>query len=146
MGDEQINLPSESFRLELYRQAWEQARHNERLRDTFTTFFALIVGATLVFTTSANLNSENWPWWFPMSLALVGLAVSIRAKTNVRRYTNLQIRIQEKEGINRWLPRCDERAKLCRIDNLYILMYGLVTLVFFLLALGVLDIPDRLPT
>ena len=133
--------PSDAFKQEYYRQLWEQARHNERLRDTWTTFFALILGGTLVFLESAKLLSEQWPWWFPFMLSVIGLGVSIRAGSNSRRYTNYLKQIEKKEGIPEWHPRTDKQAKFLRIDNYYVVMYVLTAVLFFSLAMGLLDIP-----
>ena len=141
MNDEQATSPSEAFKLEFYRQAWEQSRHNERLRDTFTAFFAFAVGATGVFISSAKLLSEGWPWWLPTGLALVGLSVSVRSMTNAGRYTRLQIFVEEQEGLRDWLPPREKRRRGIRIDLGYVIMYGCLFVIFLLLAIGVWPYP-----
>ena len=48
-----------AFRLELYRQSWEQARHNETLRGAYTAWVALIVVGALTFSRE-DPNRLHW--------------------------------------------------------------------------------------
>ena len=92
------------FRLELYRQFWEQARHNESLRANFTVFFALIANGTIALLARANVDATA-PFWVLVGLSFFGYLVSWRTRNNARRYTRNQVRIELREGLNQYLPR-----------------------------------------
>jgi len=162
-----LTTSNDDFKLELYRQFWEQARHNEKLRGNFTSFYAVIVAGTLAFLVQTNGVSEGIPLGFLASLSFFGVLVSWRTRNNARRYAHNQIRIQDKEHLNVYLPRTywrigrkgllrwqrSRRGRLwlrflkCRVlvfgrplrwyrlDNIYLSVYVLATLVFAVLAM-----------
>ncbi len=78
--------------LEIYRQHWEDVRHLENERLTFTTFYALIVAGVLGFMSQA-ININPIPLLiFLIVFSFFGLAISLRLRAAI---TSVEIKIRE---------------------------------------------------
>jgi hypothetical protein len=66
--------------LEAFRQNWEQARHAEKVRMTFTNFYFLIVAAIIAFLSSVNQGINLVSMWYvffiPIAMSALGFIVS----------------------------------------------------------------------
>lgn len=129
------------FRLELYRQAWQQARHNEQLRGTFTGFYVVIVAAFLAIIPNLDLEQPQryGPFVFLSVLSFFGLLISLRTRHNAQRYVTIQKKIQSEAGIQWYFDaprrsRWDWMLSGLRYDFSYSLMYWIAMGLFVTMA------------
>ena len=82
-----------AFRLELYRQSWEQSRHNETLRGSYAAWVALIIVGALTF----SVDDPDRLHWLALILAVLSFSafmVSLRTWMTTRRWLVTQTRVQ----------------------------------------------------
>ncbi len=70
----------EQAKLEAFRQNWEQMRHAENMRLTFTNFYALIVAAVLAFVSQGAQGDYSVLFIVLAVLSLLGLILCLRIK------------------------------------------------------------------
>ena len=129
------------FRLELYRQSWEQARHNETLRGTYTAFVAAIVVGALTFSREDS-DSLQWLAVLLAALSFSAFMVSLRTWMTTRRWLVTQLRVQRDLNLS-WdvaqRPRSSGRFwsrmlgftdSIVRVDLTFILLHFIGTGLF----------------
>ena len=82
-------IPDDQLMLERYRQAWEQARHNETLRTGFSGLMLIAASVVIGFMaqTRGGLSGSPWPWLLVALLMILGFLVTIRSTKNAERWT-----------------------------------------------------------
>ena len=69
----------EQTKLEAFRQHWEQIRHSENYRLTFTNFYAVIVAGVLAFISNQGSSGDYAIlFWVLVGLSVLGLFLCIR--------------------------------------------------------------------
>lgn len=89
-----VTTPNE-FTLELYRQAWQQARHNELLRAGYVALYTLVVATVVGLLGQDKFRYPVGPYCFLGFLSLLGVLLSGRFAANANRWTRLQKAIQQ---------------------------------------------------
>ena len=88
------------FTLELYRQAWQQARHNELLRAGYVALYTLVVAIVVGLLGQDKFRYPVGPYCFLGLLSLLGLLLSWRFAANANRWTRVQKAIQQAQASN----------------------------------------------
>jgi len=83
-----VTTPNE-FTLELYRQAWQQARHNELLRAGYVALYTLVVATVVGLLGQDKFRYPVGPYCFLGFLSLLGVLLSWRFAANANRWTFL---------------------------------------------------------
>ena len=94
-----VTTPNE-FTLELYRQAWQQARHNELLRAGYVALYTLVVAIVVGLLGQDKFRYPVGPYCFLGLLSLLGLLLSWRFAANANRWTRVQKAIQQAQASN----------------------------------------------
>ena len=81
-----VTTPNE-FTLELYRQAWQQARHNELLRAGYVALYTLVVATVVGLLGQDKFRYPVGPYCFLGFLSLLGVLLSWRFAANTNRWT-----------------------------------------------------------
>ena len=84
-----VTTPNE-FTLELYRQAWQQARHNELLRAGYVALYTLVIATVVGLLGQDKFRYPVGPYCFLGFLSLLGVLLSWRFLANANRWTRLQ--------------------------------------------------------
>lgn len=123
--------------LELYRQSWDQSRHNEHLRETYTTFVGAIVFGVLTFLQDEP-DTLHYLFLLLAALTFSSYMISLRTWFTTRRWLVTQTRIQRKLSLvdyivlspNKLSPISKALYVSARFDMTYLLIHGLGTLLF----------------
>jgi len=130
---------------ELYRQAWQQARHNELLRAGYVGLYIIVVATIVGLLGQDKFRYPVGPYCFLGFLSLLGLLLTWRFAANANRWTRVQKMIQQAQAsnlppgidpndvapsLNRWEVISDR----FRIAILIPVAYGFAFLIFALLA------------
>ena len=94
-----VPTPNE-LSLELYRQAWQQARHNELLRAGYVALYAVVVATVVGLLCQYKVHYPLGPFCFPGLLSLVGLLLTCRFAVNANRWTRVRKAIQQSQAEN----------------------------------------------
>ncbi|MBI2873026.1 MAG: hypothetical protein HYY00_07565 [Chloroflexi bacterium] len=157
------------FRLETYRQFWEQSRHNRALLGTFTSFYAVIVGGAIVFlgrpsatsnemAQGVNVSSQSqflFVFLFLSVVSLFGLLAAWHTRYSTHQYRDhrrimmllmtggdfFKLEEEEKKELRHPWASSHSRWSLIPWDDLYPWAYAVAVLVFSLLAAGVIPYP-----
>ena len=86
-----VTTPNE-FTLELYRQAWQQARHNELLRAGYVALYTLVIATVVGLLGQDKFRYPVGPYCFLGFLSMLGVLLSWRFAANANRWTRLQKR------------------------------------------------------
>ena len=89
-----VTTPNE-YTLELYRQTWQQARHNELLRAGYVALYTLVVATVVGLLGQDKFRYPVGPYCFLGFLSLLGVLLSWRFAANANRWTRLQKAIQQ---------------------------------------------------
>ena len=131
--------------LELYRQAWHQARHNELLRASYAGLYILVVAIGVSLLGQDKFRYAVGPYFFLGFLSLLGFLSSWRFAANANRWTRVQKAIQQSHAPN-LSPRIDpndvarsqnwweKTSDLFRISLLLPVAYGIAFVIFSIFA------------
>ena len=131
-------------KLEAFHQHWEQIRHIERLRLTFSSFYALIVTAIIVYV--IEMASDGRPFFIILVvLSLMGLLLCIRTSATAVHHRDKACHlareltgIGSEEELKRYVPFSKGSAPWYNpyyIRTLYIWLFSIATSVFIFLAI-----------
>ena len=137
--------PLNEITLELYRQAWRQARHNELLRASYAGLYILVVAAVVSLLDQGKFSFAVGPYSFLGFLSLLGVLLSWRFAANANRWTRVQKAIQQAQagGLPPGIDPNDvapsqygwERVSdRFRLSVLIPVAYGIALVIFALLA------------
>ena len=135
--------PLNEITLELYRQAWRQARHNELLRASYAGLYILVVAAVVSLLDQGKFSFAVGPYCFLGLLSLLGVLLSWRFAANANRWTRVQKAIQQAQDLPPGIDPNDvapsqygwERASdRFRLSLLIPVAYGIALVIFALLA------------
>ncbi len=138
------NDTSNQTKLEAFRQHWEQIRHIERLRLTFTSFYALIVAALIAYVT--QMKPDGRPFFIILAvLSIAGLFLCIRtSRTPVHHRDKAYHLAKELTGLDsdeelkNYVPFTKGYAPWYNpyyIRTLYIWLFSLASIAFVYLAI-----------
>ena len=137
--------PLNEITLELYRQAWRQARHTELLRASYAGLYIVVVAAVVSLLDQGKFTFAPGPYSFLAFLSLLGVLLSWRFAANANRWTRVQKAIQQAHAQD-LPPGIDpndvapsqygwERASdRFRFSLLIPVAYGIALVIFALLA------------
>lgn len=143
-----MSTDSNDFLLELYRQSWEQARHNETLRGSYTAWVSIIVVGALTFS-GEDPDRLHWLALLLAALSFSAFMVSLRTWMTTRRWLVTQRRVQRDLGLSQYVAqRPDLSGQLgprmlaltdlfVRFDLTYILLHLIGASLF--VAMHVMD-------
>ncbi|MBI4186527.1 MAG: hypothetical protein HY530_03350 [Chloroflexi bacterium] len=129
-------------KLEAFRQNWEQIRHIENLRLSFTNFYALLVVAVIAFVATTHNNEERhiFVFLFLTILSLMGLFLCWRTRKTAYDHRRRALWLvgeltgeKNKEQLKNYIPFEQELSPLYNpfyVRTLYIWLYGLATIIF----------------
>lgn len=134
---------SADFKLELYRQSWEQSRHNEQLRGAYSAWVAAIVFGALTFS-RGEPNTLHWLLVLLAGLTFSSFMVSLRTWFTTRRWLVTQVRIQRELKLGQYIVPVQRTFSKhrgwstilhltyvsTRFDMTYILLHGVATIIF----------------
>ena len=132
-----------AFLLELYRQAWLANRHTETMRAHFGVFYGAITAGLLGLVVRADVNDRPI-YVFLAILSLFATLVSLRSRSRGRAWTRTQKRIQvekkdellgmDPENVAPTEGRWERFGDSFRLDEVYPILYLILTIVFAVLA------------
>lgn len=132
-------------KLEAFRQHWEQMRHAEGQRLSFTNFYALIVAGVLAFISQSGGSGKYIVLFGVLAgISLVGMVLCLRTKEAIERHRDLAWDLakeltedtREKLYTAFWEEKGWRKATTLRV--LFLVLYGGLSLVFGLIACGVI--------
>jgi uncharacterized membrane protein len=92
------------IKLEAFKQNWEQVRHVENVRLTFTNFYFLVGAAMIAFISSigekVNLVSMWYVFFIPIGMSLLGLTISIRTKVTAEYHSSNLRKLAKRQHIS----------------------------------------------
>jgi len=143
----------ESVDLEAFRQNWEQMRHVENQRLTFTLFYAAIVSGVLAFISQSSTGDYFTLFVILSVISFLGLVLCWRVSYSVELHNNnLRSLVISMTGLTKgkkekafelYAPLKPAHAKcyqICCIRILFIWLYFGLTIFFALLTVGTINI------
>lgn len=124
------------IKLEAFRQHWEQIRHTENHRNTFTTIYGALVVAALAFIAQKG-PGNYWYLFFALFIfSIFGLILCKRVKEAVEGHRERAKLIagelieQYEDKMERLLPYWEENEKSYSLRRLFVYLYGIMVFVF----------------
>ena len=136
-------------RLEVFRQHWEQVRHNQYQRLAFTSFYALVVIGFLAFISQRGEGDFRILFWVLCGLSLFGIFFCLRLKHSIEGHSNIARSLageltNESKCLEKYIPfwKQDEKwcDKLVSLRVLFPTLYVVGAVFFLLLAIGLIHI------
>ena len=146
-----VNDFIQQTKLEAYRQHWEQIRHSENLRVSFTNFYALIVAGVLAFIFNQNGEGDySILFWVLVVLSFLGLFLCVRIgfcsilghRNRAKLFASeLTGETKEKE-LDKYIPHWPLPwwSQIVSLRVIFIVLYIAGIVYFWLLASAVLEI------
>jgi hypothetical protein len=142
--------PADETKLEAFRQHWEQIRHIEGQRLTFTNFYALIVVGVLTFISQSGKGDHCMLFIVLAVVSLLGIILCVRLNQGTEGHRNRALLLAreltgEKQQSTRekYIPYWNLRPWYCQFGSLrmlFTILYGFGLVFFALLAFGVIRI------
>jgi len=140
----------EQAKLEAFRQNWEQMRHAENMRLTFTNFYALIVAAVLAFVSQRAQGDYSILFIVLAVLSLLGLILCLRIKKALEDHRDKAQSLageltgeKNEDDLKKFIPfhgLCPPWYKFWYLRILFPYLYAAAIVFFVLLAFGLIDI------